>query len=54
MESSSLPAVFGATPGTYQTHRVETTEELEELWRRERFTDRSALQVSHDIAAVPP
>ncbi|CAG8003799.1 unnamed protein product [Penicillium olsonii] len=41
-----LPAVFGAAPGTYQTHRVETTAELEALWRSATFTDCSVLQVS--------
>ncbi|KAJ5295647.1 hypothetical protein N7508_010468 [Penicillium antarcticum] len=39
-----LPAVFGAAPATYETHRIETTEELEALWRRESFTDCSAMQ----------
>lgn len=41
--------MFGAAPGTYQTHRVGTTDELEALWRRENFTDSSALQVSNPL-----
>jgi pyruvate decarboxylase len=47
-----LPAVFGAAPGSYETHRVETTKQLEALWRRESFTDYSALQVSHFITDI--
>lgn len=46
-----LPALFGATPGTYQTHRVGTTAELEALWRCENFTDCSVLQVSKRVTA---
>ncbi|CAG7972571.1 unnamed protein product [Penicillium salamii] len=40
-----LPAVFGAAPGTYQTHRVESTADLEALWRCASFTDCSVLQL---------
>ncbi|KAJ5150916.1 pyruvate decarboxylase [Penicillium canariense] len=39
-----LPAAFGAAPGAYQTHRVETREDLQALWSQERFTDCSVLQ----------
>ncbi|KAJ5081199.1 pyruvate decarboxylase [Penicillium angulare] len=40
-----LPAVFGAKRGSYQTHRVETTEHLRDLFGSKGFTDCSVLQL---------
>ncbi|KAJ6118245.1 pyruvate decarboxylase [Penicillium samsonianum] len=40
-----LPAAFGAAPGAYQTHRVETREHLQALWSCESFSDCSVLQL---------
>ncbi|KAJ6113565.1 pyruvate decarboxylase [Penicillium sp. IBT 18751x] len=40
-----LPAAFGAAPGTYETHRVETREHLLDLWGCQTFNDCSVLQI---------
>lgn len=40
-----LPAVFGARPGTYQSHSVRTTGHLERLLSLKSFNDAHVLQV---------
>ncbi|KAJ5670396.1 pyruvate decarboxylase [Penicillium maclennaniae] len=49
-----LPAAFGAAPGTYETHRVETREHLLDLWGCKTFNDCSVLQVSANSPLFNP